>query len=65
MRVAQALHEREQQAAPERIERVLETLRAQHQREAELQERYKGLLRERDDLLEHPAAAAAAPAAHA
>ncbi len=41
----QALKERELRAAPERIEKALDLVQAQRQREADLQEKYKALLR--------------------
>ncbi len=53
----QALHEREQLAAPERIEQMLELVQKQKERERSLQDRYKGLLREKEDMLEQLAAA--------
>ena len=47
----QALHEAEQRAAPDRIEGLQELVGAQARRERDLQEKYKLLGRERDDLL--------------
>lgn len=46
----QALAERERRAAPERIEALAERVAAQRARERDLQERYKALSRERQDL---------------
>lgn len=46
----QALHEREQRAAPERLEALGELLGSAQQRERELQERYKALTRRREEL---------------
>lgn len=46
----QALNEREQRAAPERIEAMVELVAAQKEKEKMLQERYKGLMREHADL---------------
>lgn len=45
-----ALHEREQRAAPERLEALGELLGSAQQRERELQERYKALTRRREEL---------------
>jgi pre-mRNA-splicing factor CDC5/CEF1 len=45
-----ALKQRELRAAPDRIEKALELLGEQKQREGDLQERYKALTRERADI---------------
>ena len=45
----QALKERELRAAPERIEKALELVVQQREREVELQERYKLLTREQEE----------------
>lgn len=47
-----ALQEREQRAAPERAEALKALLAAQRERELEVQQRFKALKSERDDLLE-------------
>lgn len=47
----EALQEREQRVAPERIEKVLDLVSEQRKREQDLQGRYKALLREKDELL--------------
>lgn len=46
----QALKERELRVAPERIEKLQELVQQQRQREADLQERFKALNREREDV---------------
>jgi hypothetical protein len=46
------LQEQEQRAAPQRIEAVRELLDRQRQREGQLQERYRALQLQRDDLVE-------------
>ena len=48
----QALHEREQSAAPERIEKMIELVQQQQERETMLQQRYKSLTEQRTELLE-------------
>ena len=58
----QVLHQRELRTAPERIERMLERVSAQHLRERGLQERYKLLMSERDDVARMLAAHAPARA---
>lgn len=45
-----ALHEAEQRSAPDRIEALQALVGAQSQREHALQERYKALIHEREDL---------------
>lgn len=52
-----ALHAQEQRAAPQRIEAAAAALAAARQREADLQERYKLLRRQRDELAGQLAAA--------
>mmetsp|Transcript_7123 Transcript_7123/g.12265 ORF Transcript_7123/g.12265 Transcript_7123/m.12265 type:complete len:828 (-) Transcript_7123:440-2923(-) len=47
-----ALHEREQVAAPERIEALMDLVKAQQDKEVALQLRFKGLSRERLELAE-------------
>lgn len=54
------MHEQEQRAGPERIERVQALVASQQEREAALQERYKALRVERDDLLRGAAGGGAA-----
>lgn len=71
----QALQQQELLAAPDRIERMRLLLQGQHERETELQQRYKQLCQQREDLREeltqlqkggsNPAAAGAAAAAAA
>ncbi len=56
----QALNEREKLAAPERIEAMIELVRGAQEREQQLQERFRGLATERDELLAALSAAAAA-----
>ncbi|KAF8067237.1 CDC5 [Scenedesmus sp. PABB004] len=46
----QALHEQEQRAVPDRIERLSLLLAAQHEREDALQQRYRSLCQQCDDL---------------
>jgi hypothetical protein len=47
----QALHEREQRAAPERLEQLMDLVAAQKEKEKALQDRYKGLMREKTELM--------------
>ena len=51
LRCFEALQEREQRVAPERIERILELVSDQRKREQDLQVRYKALTREKDELI--------------
>lgn len=48
----QALQEQEQLAAPDRIERMKLLVQGEREREAELQQRYRQLCQQRDDLRE-------------
>jgi hypothetical protein len=56
----QALQQQEQLSAPDRIERMRDLLQAQREREAALQQRFKALSEQRDDMREALAAAQAA-----
>uniref|UniRef100_A0A7S0WNZ6 Uncharacterized protein n=1 Tax=Chlamydomonas leiostraca TaxID=1034604 RepID=A0A7S0WNZ6_9CHLO len=53
-----ALHEREQRAAPERLEQLMDLVAAQKEKEQALQDRYKGLMREKTELMNMLAAKA-------
>lgn len=53
----QALQQQEVLAAPDRIERMKLLVEGQQQREAELQQRYRQLCQQRDDMREQLAAA--------
>mmetsp|Transcript_23430 Transcript_23430/g.51433 ORF Transcript_23430/g.51433 Transcript_23430/m.51433 type:complete len:829 (+) Transcript_23430:239-2725(+) len=54
----QALKERELRTAPERLEKAQELVQKQQERERDLQDRYKALTRERDEVLRALRAAA-------
>ena len=58
----EALQEREQRVAPERIEKILELVGEQRKREVDLQERFKALTRERNDLISKKSAEEQLPA---